>query len=118
MAIANANFAPLPVGAPALSQGTTVQSPVTVEPFAAGIATLIGDGASTTATINFIDGVQALSFTPSAVFVSAVAGGTAAATINVANQQVSSLTATSFGVTLSAAPANLATLKLLVVLYR
>src|SRR5262249_15608495 len=119
MAIAAQNFAPLPVGAPSLSQGTTVQAAVTVEPFAAGTATITGDGATTAAVINWIDGVQALSFTPVAVLVFLAPGGSDTTGVlkvegsTTSPQRVTSLGATSFTVNFSTAPANAATVKLL-----
>lgn len=47
-----------------------------------GTATFTGDGASSTATLNYIDGTAALNFTPSAIIACRV-GGAATATIGV-----------------------------------
>lgn len=68
--------------------------------------TLTGDGAASTATVNYIDGTQTLNAAPTAVLVSRI-GGTAASTISVSGVAISG--ATSFTVNLSAAPANAAT---------
>lgn len=62
-----------------------------------GTATVTGDGASATWTVNFIDGSQALPFTPSGVIVTKMAG--VAATLL---QSVTSITATSMLLTFSA----------------
>lgn len=72
-----------------------------------GTATFTGDGATSTATLNYIDGTNTLSFTPTAVLAQRI-GGTAAATITcyATDNADSGKTAT---VTFSAAPANGAT---------
>lgn len=72
-------------------------------------ATFIGDGASTSATLNLIDGTATLSFTPSGLIVARAgkAADTAAATINAFCSSVSNSVAT---IQFSAAPANLATI--------
>lgn len=75
--------------------------------FAVGKVTLTGDGAASSATINWIDGTKTLPFTPSRVLAFRV-GGNAAATISVAS--LTSVTNTGALCTLSAAPANTTTL--------
>lgn len=70
-----------------------------------GKATFTGDGATTTATLNYIDGTAALPFTPSAV-IGVRSGGNTTATISVvsvADNADSGKTAT---VAFSAAPTN------------
>jgi len=69
-------------------------------------ATLTGDGSDTNGTVNFIDGTEVLPFTPGFLLCSRN-GGDAAATISFVG--ASSVTDTSFLATLSAAPANTAT---------
>lgn len=73
-----------------------------------GTATFVGDGAATSATLNLIDGVATLPFTPSAIVVSRAGktADTAAATISCFASAVSTTTAT---VQFSAAPANAST---------
>ena len=101
-----------------MSQGSSVQAAISVEPFAAGIATITGDGATTAAVINWIDGTLALSFTPSAVLVAIIPGGAdAAGVLRSAGGTVSALGATSFTVNFSTAP-TAATVKLLFLAFR
>jgi hypothetical protein len=65
-----------------------------------GYATATGDASSSTFTVNLIDGTATLGFTPSAI-IATRAGGAATSTISVVS--VTSITATSFLVTTSAA---------------
>lgn len=70
-----------------------------------GTATFTGDGASTSATLNYIDGTQVLGFVPSAIFVSR-SGGSAAASVDavsVVDNNDNGKTAT---INFSAAPGN------------
>jgi len=70
MAITATSVQGLPKGGPSVpSSGVTVASVVSVEPAFTYLVNLLGDGAATTFTFNFIDGVQALSYIPSAVLV-------------------------------------------------
>lgn len=73
-----------------------------------GTATFVGDGATTVATLNLIDGTNVLPFTPSAIIVSRAGktADTAAATISCFATGVTATTAT---ISFSAAPANAAT---------
>jgi hypothetical protein len=76
---------------------------VSVEPAFTYLVNLLGDGAATTFTFNFIDGVQALSYIPSAVLVflatppatSPAATGVLAVEGSNAAPRVTSITATS-----------------------
>lgn len=79
-----------------------------------GSATVTGDASSTTFTVNLIDGTATLPFTPSAIMATR-AGGAATSTISVVS--VTSITATSFLVTTSAA-VNAATFTIGVVIIK
>jgi hypothetical protein len=76
-----------------------------------GTATFVGDGAASTANLNFIDGTLTLPFTPGSILFSRT-GGTATATITATNIAVTD--ASKAAVTFSAAPANAATVILAV----
>lgn len=81
-----------------------------------GTATFTGDGASTTATLNYIDGTASLPFTPSAIL-AVRSGGAATASVSVvscADAANGNKTAT---VTFSAAP-NAATIQVLFLIFR
>lgn len=65
-----------------------------------GTATVTGDAASSVFSVNFIDGIQVLPFTPSGV-IAFRSGGAATSTINAVS--VSGITATKFDVNTSAA---------------
>lgn len=74
-----------------------------------GTASFVGDGSNTASTINYIDGTNALSFTPSAVMAVRVGGNAAASIVAYAADNADNgKTAT---ITFSAAPANNATVK-------
>lgn len=75
-----------------------------------GTATFTGDGSSTSATLNYIDGTNTLDFTPTAVLASR-SGGTAAETVSafVNDNANGGLSAT---VEFSAAPAAAATVQI------
>lgn len=64
-----------------------------------GTATVTGDGASSTFTVNYVDGIVTLPFTPSGV-ICVRTGGAATSTISVVG--VASITNTGFVVTTSA----------------
>lgn len=74
-----------------------------------GTSTITGDGATTTAVVNFIDGSNNLSFTPTAVVAFRI-GGNTTATQAVAG--VSTINAQGFTVQFSAAPGNSNTIQL------
>lgn len=88
-----------------------------------GQVTFTGDGATTSATVNWIDGSQTPFFNPGnpptavapKMVLAQANGGTAAATISVAS--VTSITTTGALLTFSAAPANLATLIVSIVIF-
>lgn len=70
MAITSQSVKGLPSGGPTVpSSGVTVGSVSSVEPAFTYLVNLLGDASATTFTFNFIDGVQALSYIPSAVLV-------------------------------------------------
>ena len=119
MAIPAVNFSPLPSGSPGLTTGVSVQTAVCVEPYAAGVATIVGDGAASTAVINWIDGTQTLSFTPTAVQVQIIGGTDTVSTLKATSPgPVTAITATSFTVNFTVVPANTATVKLLFEAFR
>lgn len=64
-----------------------------------GFISFTGDNSTSTVTVNFVDGVQALPFTPSAVIVSR-SGGAGTSTISALN--ASSISTTAFTLTASA----------------
>lgn len=101
-----------PGGAPAFSFGS-VQ-----EPFAQGTVTFTGDGATTAAVVNWIDGVQTLPFTPSAVLAFIVGGTDTVGVLRAAGGTVSAVTNVSATVNYSTAVANTATSKLIVIAYK
>ena len=69
-----------------------------------GTATFTGDGSTTTATLNYIDGTQALNWTPTAIFAARVGGNdTAAGLPYIVDAGNSNKTAT---VTFTTAPAS------------
>ena len=116
----------LPAGAPALGPaGNIVFGPGDVqEPAFVGTVTFTGDGATTAAVVNWIDGTQTLPFTPSAVLVFLAPGGSDTAGIlkaegNATNPpRVSSITNVSCTINYSTAIANTSTSKLLLVVYK
>lgn len=70
-----------------------------------GTATFTGDGSTTTATLNYIDGTQALTFTPTAILCARVGGNDTGSEVVVSAVDAgnSNKTAT---ITFSAAPGN------------
>lgn len=84
-----------------------------------GKATFTGDGATTTAVVNYIDGTKQLSFNPSGVIAYVIGGNDTAGAIAAkcvdAGDTGGSKTAT---VTFSAAPANAKTVTVLFVVLR
>jgi hypothetical protein len=126
MAITAQNLAPLPAGAPTLSPASAgVSGPGDwQEPFVVGTVTFTGDGATTAAVCNWIDGVATLPFTPTCVTVFLTNGGNDTAGIlkvegnATAPPRVSAITTTSFTVNYSTAIANSGTSKLLVIAYK
>lgn len=114
----------LPVGGAAtLSQGVTVANSVSVEPAAVLLVTVTGDGAATSTVVNWIDGTNVLSFTPSAVLAfaanigSTAAAGALTAEGNLATPRVTAITTTSFTLNHTAIT-NAGTFKIVVFLYR
>lgn len=75
-----------------------------------GTAQFTGDGSLAAATLNYIDGTAALSFTPSAVLCTRI-GGSATATIGVASV-VDAGNGVSATVNFTSAPGNAATFKI------
>lgn len=94
------------------------------EPAFLGTVTFTGDGATTAAVINWIDGTQTIPFTPSLVLVYLTNGGTDTAGIlkvegnATSPTRVSSITNVSATVNYSTAIANTSTSKLFVVVYK
>jgi len=82
MAITTVNATYLPSGPTATLQILAAGPGSSQEIAYIGIATFTGDAASSSATLNYIDGTAALSFTPSAILACRV-GGAATATIGV-----------------------------------
>lgn len=99
----NANY--LTAGPAASSQQLAGSALSALELAYAGTVTFTGDGSTTTATLNYIDGTAALPFTPTAILATR-AGGTDTGTayvVSVVDAGNSNKTAT---VTFSAAPAS------------
>ena len=82
MSIATVSASYLPTGPTADKQIMASGPGSSAEIAYIGTATFTGDGASSTATLNYIDGTAALSFTPTAILACRV-GGAATATISV-----------------------------------
>lgn len=89
------------------------------------LVTITGDGATTgVLTVNWIDGVQTLPFTPSAVLAFMTQAGTAAAgVLGVegaigATNRVSAITNLSFGLSITTAITNAATAVVLVAVFK
>lgn len=83
MAIATVSASYVGSQAPQFTGQVLASGPGSAAEFAyIGFATFTGDAASSTATLNYIDGTQALPFTPSAIIACRV-GGAATATIGV-----------------------------------
>lgn len=93
------------------------------EPAFQGTVTFTGDGSTATAVVNWIDGTQALPFTPSAVLVFLMPGGTDATGVlavegSAASPRVTSITASTATINYSTAIANTRTSKLLLIAYK
>lgn len=126
MAITAQSLTPLPVGAPSLSPaGASVSGPGDAqEPFVVGTVTFTGDGATTAAVVNWIDGTNTIPFTPACVLVFLTNGGNDTAGIlkvegnATAPPRVSAIGTTTFTVNYSTAIANAATSKLLIMAFK
>jgi hypothetical protein len=128
MAITQQSVTMLPKGGGSVpSAGVTVASVVNVEPAFISLVNVLGDAAATTFTFNFIDGVNALSYIPSAVLVflatppatSPAATGVLAVEGSNAAPRVTSITATSCVINFSTTiPATAGGTNLLVLVFR
>jgi hypothetical protein len=107
MAITAAVPAPLNSAAPVLGRsGTFIKGPGDAqEPAWQGTVTFTGDGSTTSATINWIDGTKAIPFTPSAVEAVRVGGTDSAAGL----PYITAATATTATIAWTAAPASTTT---------
>lgn len=87
MAISASNMTSIVSGGPAMSTaGSYVFGPGDVlEPGFVGQSTVTGDGANTTIAVNFIDGTNAIPFTPTGVRVSKIGGNDTQNTLPVLN---------------------------------
>jgi hypothetical protein len=118
MALTNTGLVLLPAGGATVpSSGVTVANSVSVEPAFVARVTLTGDGAATTSVVNFIDGVNALSYTPSGITAAIVGGTDTVGVLKSAAGPITALTATSFTLNYSTAPAA-ATSIVLIQVYR
>jgi hypothetical protein len=110
----------LPAGAPALGPaGTVVFGPGDVqEPAFVATVTFTGDGATTAAVVNWIDGTASIPFTPSAVIASIIGGTDTVGVLRAAGGTMSAVGAVTATVNYSVAVANAATSKLLLVAYK
>lgn len=117
MAIANASIAYSGQGPTGTLQQLAFGGKSNAELVLVGTVTFVGDGAASTAVMNYIDGTAALNFTPSG-FLFSRCGGTAAATITATNMVDSAAGNTAANVALSAAPAGAATVILAVAVLR
>lgn len=106
MAITAQNAAYL-TGAPVANGSTTLAfGGSSLQEFSyLGTVTFTGDGATTTATLNYIDGSAALGFTPSAI-IGVRAGGNTTATISVVSVVDAANANKTATVQFSAAPTN------------
>jgi hypothetical protein len=128
MAITAQSVQGLPLGGVSVpSSGVTVGSVASVEPAFTYLVNLLGDGAATTFTFNFIDGVQALSYIPKAVLVflatppatSPAATGVLQVEGSNAAPRVTSITATSCVINFTTTlPATAGGTNLLIQIYR
>lgn len=114
-------------GATTPSQGTTVASVINVEPAFCLLVNVLGDASSTSFTLNWIDGTNALSWIPSAVLVflatppatSPAATGVLQVEGSNAAPRVTSITATSAVINFTTTlPATAGGTNLLVLVYR
>ena len=116
MSIAAANVAYVSAAAPTKTGQIVVFGGNDIQDYAlGGTVTAVLDGASTTFTVNWIDGTQTLNFTPSRVFMFRC-GGTGATTISAVG--VSSVTNASATVTISAAGTNTQTVTFAILIQR
>lgn len=109
MAIPTVNATYVGTVAPQFTGQIVVAGPSSLQEIAyIGTATFVGDGATTTATLNLIDGTNILPFVPSGIIITRAGRttDTAAATISCFATGVSATAAT---FSFSAAPANAAT---------
>lgn len=120
MAITAQTPSVLPTGAPSLGPaGAICSGPGDVqEPAFVATVTFTGDGATTAAVVNWIDGTQTLPFTPSAVICDIVGGNDTVGVLRSAGGTVSAVTATSATVNYSTAIASASTSKVLLVAYK
>jgi len=105
MAIAAVNATYLPSGPTADKQILAFGPGSSQEIAYIGTATFTGDGATTSATLNYIDGTAALNFTPSAIL-AARSGGNTTATISVVSAVDAGNSNKTATVQFSAAPTN------------
>ena len=119
MAINPANMTSIVAGGPAMgTAGGYAFGPGDVlEPSFVGQATFTGDGAATTTTLNFIDGTNAIPFTPTGVRFSKVGGNDTNNGIPLLNTGTA-LNNISAGIVFSAAPASGKTVLILAELYK
>lgn len=119
MAINPANMTSIVSGGPAMSTaGTYVQGPGdALEPSFVGQATFTGDGSATTTTLNFIDGTNAIPFTPTGVRISKIGGNDTNNGIPVYNSSTA-LNNVAVGIVFTAAPASGKTVLILAELYK
>lgn len=117
MALTAANMTSL-VGPNLSTAGAYVQGPGDAqEPAFVGQSLFTGDGAAVTATLNFIDGTNAIPFVPTAVRVSKVGGNDTNNGIPTINTGAA-LNNVAVGVVFSAAPASGKTVLVLAELYK
>jgi hypothetical protein len=119
MAINPANMTSIVSGGPAMgTAGGYAFGPGDVqEPAFVGQATFTGDGAAVTTTLNFIDGTNAIPFTPTGVRLSKIGGNDTNNGIPVYNSSTA-LNNISVGVVFTAAPASAKTVLILAELYK
>lgn len=119
MAINAVNMTSIVSGGPNMSTaGGYVLGPGDLqEPAFVGQALFTGDGAATTTTLNFIDGTNAIPFTPTGVRISKVGGNDTNNGIPVYNSSTA-LNNIAVGIVFSAAPASGKTVLILAELYK
>lgn len=119
MAITAQNMTSIVAGGPSMGTGGAYAfGPGDVlEPGFVGQVTFTGDGATTAATLNFIDGTNAIPFTPTGVRVSRIGGNDTNNGVVTLNTSTA-LNNIGVGVIFSAAPASGKTALILVELYK
>lgn len=119
MAISAANMSSIVSGGPAMSTaGTYAFGPGdALEPSFVGQSLVTGDGANTAVNINFIDGTNAIPFTPTGVRLSKIGGNDTNNGIPTCNTGTA-LNNVAVTAIFSAAPANGKTVLVLVELYK